>query len=152
MRWTIALALLAGVAGASQAQEFTLDRTRLYVTNPAACQSIEENGVDAWMDLDFLSLSFQTGIQSMEFHCNFFDVKDRPNSNFAFVSAICELPGEVYPDTLAITPFDEKTIQVVSSHDSAMIAAGIYQPSNEGTSPGATVFHRCDNLSEIPFD
>ena len=152
MRLVLGMALVFGLAGATAAQEFSLDRTRLYVTDPAACQAIEEKGVDAWTDLDFLSFSFEEGIQSMEFHCNFFDVKDRPNSNFAFVSAICELPGEVYPDTLAVTPFDEKTIQVVSSHHSAMVAAGVYQPTNEGTSPGATVYHRCDNLSEIPFD
>lgn len=146
----ISLALSAGTAMAQE--DLRIDQSKLYVSDPAACQLIEDKGIDAFMDLDFLSLTFARGIQSMEFQCNFFDVKSREGNNFLFVDAICELPGEVYPDTLAITPFSDSEIQVVSAYDTAMVAAGVYEPTNQGTSPGATVFHRCDNLSEIPVD
>ena len=67
------------LTGASAAQEdMVIDQSKLYVTDPAACQAIEKQGVDAWMDMDFLSLTFAGGIQSMEFHCNFYDIKSRP--------------------------------------------------------------------------
>ena len=69
-----------------------------------------------------------------------------------FVDAVCELPGELYPDTLAIAPYDDKTIQVVSSYDAMMVNAGVFEPPGPTTNPGVTLYTRCDNLSEIPVD
>lgn len=152
MRMFVAAIVLATSVQTIGAQEFQLDRTKLYVTDPAACSAIEKKGVDAWLDMDFLSLTFDGGIQSMEFHCNFFDVKTRPNSNFSFVSAICEHPGELYPDSFAIAPYDENTIQVVSAHMNALEMAGVFDSSEGEGASAATIYHRCDNLSEIPFD
>ncbi len=148
-----ALALMLLATGAVVAQEdMVIDQTKLYVSDPKACQAVEKQGVDAWMDMDFLSLTFPGGIQSMEFHCNFYDIKSRPNTPLLFVDAVCELPGELYPDTLAIAPYDDKTIQVVSSYDGVMQATGILPPPGPTTNPGVTMYTRCDNLSEIPVD
>ena len=122
------------------------------MTDPAACQALEDKGLDAWMEHDFLSLTFDDGIQSMEFHCNFFDVKEREGSTHLFIDAICEMPGAVYPDTLAVTPYSETQIQVVSAFDATMAATGQYEMSSEVATPGATLYTRCDNLSEIPVD
>ena len=144
------LSLLAGVALAQE--DMVIDQTKLYVTDPKACQAIEKQGVDAWMDMDFLSLTFEGGIQSMEFHCNFYDIKSRPNTPVLFVDAVCELPGELYADTIAIAPNDDKSIQLSSSADSTLALLG--QVEAEANSPypaGTTIYHRCDNLSEIPF-
>lgn len=150
-----ALLIAAGLSlltGAVVAQEdMVIDQSKLYVSDPAACEAVEKKGVDAFSDVDFLALSFDGGIQSMEFHCNFYDIKSRPLTPVLFVDAVCELPGELYPDTLAIAPNSENTIQVVSSNDAMMVATGIYEPSGPTTSPGVTVYTRCDNLSEIPF-
>jgi hypothetical protein len=149
----LAILALALVATPALAQEdLRIDRDRLYVSDPAACQALEKKGVDAWMDMDFLSLTFDRGIQSMEFHCNFFDVKEREGSTHLFIDAICELPGEIYPDMLAVTPYSETEIQVVSAFDATMAATGQYEMSSEVATPGATLYTRCDNLSEIPVD
>lgn len=145
----VAMALLAGVSGA-MAQEFTLDQSKLYVSDPAACQMLADKGVSAFDDADFLTLSFPDGIQGMEFHCAFFDVKSAPDTGFLFVSAVCNLPGEVYPDTLSISPYDESTIQVVSTYDTMRGLSSTIEPEGEATDPGITFFHRCDNLSELP--
>jgi hypothetical protein len=144
------VALSAG-AGAVAAQELSVDKSRLYVTDPAACQKLETQGTEAFNDMDFLSLSFTDGIQGMEFHCNFFDVKGKKGNSFLFVDAVCELPGEVYPDIMSISPYDDTTIQVVSSNDS-MMAMGADAETSEGetTDSGVTLYHRCDNLSELP--
>jgi hypothetical protein len=152
MRIGLAVSLLAGLVGATVAQEGDLDKSRLYVTDPAACQALEEKGADAWEDLDFFTFSYQGGIQSRTLSCNVYDVKQRPDSDSSFVSTICELPGDVYPDTLAVTTMGDNMLQVVSAHDEAMIAAGRYQPTNQGTSASSIVFHGCDTLSEISFD
>lgn len=150
MRVAIALAVLATPALAQE--DMVIDQTKVYVSDPKACQALEKQGIDAWMETDFLSLTFPGGIQSMEFHCNFYDIKSRPNTPLLFVDAVCELPGEVYPDILAIAPYSEGTIQVVSSNDAMMVATGIYEPAGPTTNPGVTMYTRCDNLSEIPVD
>lgn len=133
-------------------EDLRIDQDALYVTDPAACSALEERGLDAWMDLDFLSFTFARGIQSMEFHCNFYEVKGREGSTHFFIDAICEAPGEVYPDILAVTPYNDTQIQVVSAYDATLAATAPPDPSSEVAAPGATLYTRCDNLSEIPVD
>jgi hypothetical protein len=140
------------LAAPALAQEFVIDQSRLYASSPELCQGLEIDGLSAFEDPMASVLSFRDGIQAMEFNCNFFDLKGRTGSNFLFASAICELPGEVYPDSFSITPYDETTIQVVSAQMNALEMAGVFDSSEgEGVS-AATLYHRCDNLSEIPFD
>jgi hypothetical protein len=150
----IALAFVVGLTVPALAQEdLRIDQSKLYVSDPAACEALETKGIDAFMDSDFVSLTFKDGIQSMEFHCNFFDVKSREGSTHLFVDAICELPGEIYPDIFAVTPYSETEIQVVSGADATIAAvAGMSEASDEVALPGATIYTRCDNLSEIPVD
>ena len=151
MRVAIALALLAAPAMAQE--DMVIDQTKLYVTDPAACQAVEKQGVDAFMEMDFLSLTFAGGIQGMEFHCNFYDIKSRPNTPVLFVDAVCELPGELYADTIAIAPHDAESIRLVSSADSTLALLGGIEADPDSPYPaGTTIYHRCDNLSEIPFD
>jgi len=149
----IIFSLIAVLSMPAVAQEYLrIDREPLYVSDPAACQALEKNGLDAWMEYDFLTLDFDNGIQSMEFHCDFFDVKAREGKTQLFINAVCQLPGEVYPDVLAVSPYNETQILVVSAFDAAMAAAGQYEVSGEVAVPGATLYTRCDNLSEIPVD
>lgn len=148
----VALALLALTLPVMAQEDLVIDQSKVYVSDAEACGLIEEKGIDAFMDLDFLALGFPAGIQSMEFQCAFFDVKSREGSSHLFVDAICELPGEVYPDTLAIVPYSETQIQVVSTYDAAMVTAGIFEPLSEVAAPGGRLYTRCDNLSEISVD
>jgi hypothetical protein len=152
-----AIATAAGlllIASTTLAQEdMVIDQTKLYVTDPKACQALEKQGVDAFMEMDFMSLTFPDGIQSMEFHCNFYDIKTRPHTPVLFIDAVCELPGQLYADTMAIAPNDDKSIQLVSSADSALALLGQVEPQANSPYPaGTTIYHRCDNLSEIPLD
>jgi hypothetical protein len=150
MRLALALSMLATSALAQE--DLKIDQTKIYVSEPSACEALERQGLDALMEGDFLIMSFANGIQSMEFHCNFYDVKSRPNTPLLFVDAVCESPGDVYPDILAIAPMGEDTIQVVSSNDAMMVNTGVYEPPGPTTNPGVTLYTRCPNLSEIPVD
>lgn len=150
MRLVMALVALATPALAQE--DMVIDRSKLYVSELGACAALEKGGMSAFEALDGLLLSFEDGIQSMEFHCGFYDIKSRANTPVLFVDAVCEAPGEVYPDTLAIAPYDDKTIQVVSSYDAMMVTIGAYEPPGPTTYPGVTHYTRCDNLSEIPVD
>ena len=154
MRLVLASMLVLSTAGLALGQEdLVIDQTKLYVTDPKACAAVEKQGVDVWMDMDFLSLTFEGGIQGMEFHCNFYDIKSRPYTPVLFVDAVCELPGELYADTIAIAPDGDDTIRLVSSADTTLGLTGNIEPDPEDFYPaGTTIYHRCDNLSEIPFD
>jgi hypothetical protein len=84
-------------------------------------------------------------------------VQGREGSTHLFIDAICELPGEIYPDILAVTPYSETQIQVVSQADIMLSLSGAMEgavPDEADTYliPGATLYTRCDNLSEIPVD
>lgn len=153
MRAILIAAGLTLMAGAALAQEdMVIDQTKIYVSDAKACQALEKQGVDAWMDMDFLSLSFSGGIQSMEFHCNFYDIKSRPNTPVLLVDAVCEIPGDLYPDMLAIAPHDDSAIRVSSSNDAMFSMINGVEADTDGPYPGGTtIYHRCDNLSEIPF-
>ncbi len=143
--------LLLATATAHAQEDLTIDQSKLYVTDPQACQAIEKQGVDAFMEMDFLSLTFAGGIQSMEFHCNFYDVKSRPYTPLLFVDAVCEFPGELYPDIFAIAPNGPDSILVVSGAETTLgLAASDEAPTDFPA--GTTIYHRCDTLSEIPID
>lgn len=145
------LLLLLGVGIAHAQEDLVIDQSKLYVTEPKACQAIETQGIDAFVEMDFLSLTFDGGIQSLEFHCNFYDIKSRPNTPLLFVDAICSLPGELYPDSFAIAPNGEDSILVVSGTETTLGLAGSEAPPSDFP-VGTTIYHRCDNLSEIPID
>ena len=152
-RMIVVLILLGLAAPVSAQEDMVIDQTKLYVTDPKACQALEKQGGDAFMDMDFMSLTFPGGIQSMEFHCDFYDIKTRPLTPVLFIDAVCELPGEIYADTMAIAPYDDKSIQLASSADSTLALLGQVEPQANSPYPaGTTIYHRCDNLSEIPFD
>ncbi|KFC72436.1 hypothetical protein FF80_00191 [Devosia sp. LC5] len=152
MRMILALGLGLLAAPAFAQPEFTIDQSKLYVTPPETCEALEKGGADAMSDANIAVMTFSGGIQSLEYSCDFFDVKSHPTNRSFLAMGICDALGEVYPDTFAITPYDEKTIQVVSSYDAAMQAAGVFEASDATVTPGATLYYRCDNLSEIPVD
>lgn len=154
------LGAMAMLAAPAWAQTDPVPRDRLYVTDPAACRLLETKGVAAFEELDFLAMSFTDGIQGMEFHCNFFDVKTRPGNAFTVVTAMCEQPGDSYADLLAISAYNDDSIKVSSMNDTLFAqlsggASGAEAPAPTAMDaadlpPGSTLYHRCDHLSELP--
>ena len=160
----LAVALILLTASSTLAD--SIDRSKVYVSKPDACKALKSKGVDAFQEGDFLAMTFKDGIQSDEFHCTFYDVKSKPNSDSILVEAICEEPGIQYPDLLAISPYSEGTIQVTSmaaaAEQSAAAGAaadagttakgGTATTSDDDSSGATTVYTRCDKLSELPRD
>ncbi|WDR03390.1 hypothetical protein PSQ19_04500 [Devosia algicola] len=139
--------------GVAWAQTDPVAQDRLYASDPAACSLLESKGVAAFEEMDFTTLSFIQGIQSLDFHCSFFDIKTKPGNAFTLVSTVCETPGENYPDMLAIGRYNDDTIQVTSMSDSMFAQLGGADPGEAEANPlppGVTLYHRCENLSELP--
>jgi hypothetical protein len=150
---TIALvaALLLGTGFAQAQEDLVIDQSKVYVTEPDACEAIESQGAEAFVQMDFRSLSFSSGIQSLEFQCDFFDVNSRANTPLLFVDAVCSFPGELYPDIFAIAPNGADEILVVSGAETTLALASSNEPPSDFP-VGTTIYHRCENLSEIPID
>ena len=147
-RFLAAAALLLATAGGAAAQ--AIDQNALYATDAAACETLRDKGAGALGEGDVLTLSFAEGIQGMEFHCSFFDVKTKAGQSTVLVEAVCEAPGEVYPDLLAIGPYDAESIQVTSMNDTMMgLGAGAAEEETAGI-PGNTLYYKCDGLSALP--
>lgn len=145
------LGLMFATTSSEAQEDLRIDQSKIYVSDPAGCDALKKKGFDGFVDLDFLALDFDQGIQSLEFLCDFFDVKSREGTTHLFVDAVCQRPGEIYPDILAIAPYAENRIQVVSAYDAAL-TSGLSDPASEVAAPGATLYTRCDNLSEITVD
>lgn len=160
----LAAALLSAIIGTAQAQTDPVPQDKIYVSDKSACSLLQSKGAAAYEDKDFLSLSFKDGIQGMEFHCSFFDVKTKPGNAFTVVTAMCEVPGDSYADLLAISPYTDDTVRVSSMNDTLFAtvtgsgsdgeappdATGQADPNAAGIPPGSTLYYRCDNLSELP--
>jgi hypothetical protein len=160
-----ALALILVLLTATSALADSIDRSKVYVSKPEACKALKSKGVDAFQDSDFMAMTFKDGIQSDEFHCTFYDVKSKPNSDSILVEAICEEPGIQYPDLLAISPESEGTIQVTSmaaaqeqgtnggpATDAATTAKGGSDANSDDSGGATTIYTRCDKLSGLPRD
>lgn len=148
-----ALMALLMAGGAAAQEDIVIDQSKVYVTDPAACQALEQQGFDALQESDFLILTFDRGLLGMEYHCDFYDLKSRPGTPVMLANAVCEVPGDLFPDTFAIAPYNETAIRVVSGSDTTLGLLGQLEPDPDNPyGAGTTIYHRCDNLSEISFD
>lgn len=124
----LALAVLAPVAAVAQ-DPSAIDRSATYGTR-------EDCGEG---DGEGLVLDFTRGIEGIEYHCDFFEIKASENSIFLFVEAVCEAPGIRNPDLLSIAPYDDKSIEVVSLYE-----AMHFPPTEDNPTPGTQIYYRCN--------
>lgn len=132
MRLAVAACLFFASTSAALATDATgIDKTKLYVSDPADCDGSVEDGN--------LTLRFDRGIEAYEYHCDFFEVKEAPGSSFLLIEAVCEEPGLRNPDLFSVSPWTDNQIEVVSLYESMM-----FEPSEDNPDPGVTIYTRCD--------
>lgn len=119
----------------------------VFVSDPQGCQWLEQDGAMALFDNDFLALTRKDGIVANEYHCEFLDEKTTADGVAMVITALCEYPGEPFPDLISLREFDENSIMVSSMHNAAEDAANDVQGIR-----GAQIYTRCSNLKELPID
>lgn len=78
------------------------------------------------------------GIEGIEYHCDFLDVRKGSRTPGWVATALCEEPGYAFPDLISIMPRGEGELELVSVRD-----AGGDEPSgNSGT------YHLCAGVAE----
>lgn len=146
-----ALAVLA-LASAAQAQFVELDRDALYVSEREACHALETQGqAGAFSAIDFTAFSFSRGLEAPGFQCGIVQIHERPDAPMYYASVLCDTPVLIYPDQLAIYPVSDTAIEIYSTYEATMVHSGVY--GWDSSRPvGVTLYHRCENLSELPVD
>lgn len=147
MRNWMGLVLFVGClcsAGSALAQ--TIDQSRLYLADEAACQAAESQGADA---PGFYNLRFNAGVQlSEEASCTFYDIKSHEQNMALLISAVCEFGGSTFADTFLVRPLDDTTITLQSSRD--LLLEQVYASTEEGAPEQMSYsFTRC-NLTDLP--
>lgn len=141
MRGILALSFCLLASGSALAGSFD----GLFVSQPAGCQWLKDEGSQALFEHDFLALSLTDGIQANEFHCSFVDIKPTTTGEALVVTAFCEYPGEPFPDLISLSEFDDNSIIAVSLHqmqeDAGLGVEGIW---------GSQIYTRCTDLKELP--
>lgn len=141
------MAVLGGLVLAGPAMAQTIDQSKLYLADAAACAEAESKGAEGLTG--FYNLLFNTGVQfSEEAFCTFYDVKGQSQRDELLADAVCEFGGSMFADTFLIRPLDETTITVQSSRD--LLLEQAYASNEDGGSEAISYsFTRC-NLSDLP--
>ncbi len=115
---------------------------KVYAPSDADCATLEADG-----SLEESGYITSEGLQAYEFTCHFIDAKAMTDPRPGwFVDALCEMPGETYPDVVSLFPLDENTLQVTFLTDfvRAEMAAANGNAGDEGA-PGQYVL--CRNVT-----
>lgn len=126
----VALLLLPGV---STAQEATIEG--VYARSPEICaaakkdlQTLFENGE---------TVLTKNGIEGIEYHCEFVDLKSSGSTPGWIATALCEEPGYAFPDLLVIMPRGAGELEVTS----------VRPAGEDGNSGNAGMYYQCEGVS-----
>jgi hypothetical protein len=139
MRASRAIAILVtsivSGAGPAAAQEFI---SGVYAASEELCASAKSKGLQSVLEEGNTILTYR-GIEGIEYHCDFLDVKNGARTPGFLITALCEEPGYAFPDVLAIVPRGEGQFEVTSVRDA--------QSSDEETSGNSGTYYFCDGVA-----
>jgi len=131
-RLLLASALLATLTSAVQAQDVPAF-DGIFASSEAGCEAVAAGG--DLISPDFTIFEPTKGISTMDFHCDFVDIKQNGTSGWYVATAFCEEPGFQYPDMFTFTQNPGGDVMVTtlsgavlahSSVDSVSLADGTY--------------------------
>lgn len=136
MRRTILLLslVLAGPALAEDADPAASIIDGVYMADAEQCARAKTEGVEA-VAADGNLVLHAGKIESVEYHCEFVDVKAVGDVALV-VTAYCEEPGYAFPDLLTIMKREEGRLEITSVRD---------QPELPGGNSGSWV--KCDGVA-----
>jgi hypothetical protein len=106
-------ALVLAATPAAAVDDFL--KGKVYAPSDSDCATLEADG-----SLEESGYITSEGFQAYEFTCHFIDAKAMTDPRPGwFVDALCEMPGETYPDAVSLFPLDETTLQVTFLTDFA---------------------------------
>ncbi|XHM78228.1 hypothetical protein ABSY17_12390 [Mesorhizobium sp. ANAO-SY3R2] len=102
--------LLLGAPAAAQAEDFIKG---VYLQSEELCAQAKKETLQSLIDAGSLILSAR-GIESVEYSCEFLNVTRAKRSPAWAVTALCQEPGHMFPDTLSILELNPTQLEVGS--------------------------------------
>ena len=103
-------AVVAGISPALAADDFIKG---VYLQTEELCAQAKKDGIEAVADGGNTVLSAR-GIESVEYNCEFVQVTKATRAPAWAVTAICQEPGNLFPDVLSVTQMSPTQIELVS--------------------------------------
>ncbi len=94
----------------------------IYMNDSDLCARAKAEGVEA-VAADGNLVLHSGKIESVEYHCDFVDVK-QAGENALVVTAFCEEPGYAFPDLLTIMKREEGRLEITSVRDQPELPSG----------------------------
>ncbi len=85
----------------------------VYLQSEQLCAQAKKDSLQSVIDAGSLILS-RDGIESVEYNCEFLNIARATRSPAWAVTALCQEPGHLFPDTLSILELNATQIEIVS--------------------------------------
>ena len=109
--WRIlAVSSLAAFGTSAHAEDFIKG---VYLQSEELCAQAKKDSLQSVIDASGLILSAR-GIESIEYNCEFLNVTRATLSPAWAVTALCQEPGHLFPDTLSILELSPTQLELVS--------------------------------------
>jgi hypothetical protein len=123
----LALGMVASVPPASAADEFIKG---VYLQSEELCTQARKDGLQTVIEAGNIVLTWH-GLESIEYNCEFLNVTKATRAPAWAVTAICQSPGNLFPDVLSVTEMNATQIDLASvrpaeADDSDSINGGSY--------------------------
>jgi hypothetical protein len=109
-RFVAAFSLTVFCASAASAADFIKG---VYLQSEELCAQAKKDSLQSVIDASGLILSAR-GIESVEYNCEFLNVTRATLSPAWAVTALCQEPGHLFPDTLSILELSPTQLELVS--------------------------------------
>lgn len=102
--------IIAGPSSALAADDFIKG---VYLQTEELCAQAKKDGIESVAEAGNMVLS-ASGLESVEYNCEFVQVTKAQRSPAWAVTAICQEPGHLSPDVLSVTQMSPTQIELVS--------------------------------------
>lgn len=132
----LALGMVASVPPAFAADEFIKG---VYLQSEALCTQARKDGLQTVIEAGNLVLTSH-GLESIEYNCEFLNVTRATRAPAWAVTAICQSPGDLFPDVLSVVEMNATQIDLASVR---------LDDAESGSSSNSGSYYLCDGV-ELP--
>jgi hypothetical protein len=108
----------------------------VYLQSEELCAQAKKDSLQTVIEAGNVILT-ERGLESIEYNCEFVRVTKATRAPAAFVDAICQEPGYLFPDVLSLTQMNDTQIDIVS----------VKPVDEEGGGGNGGSYYKCDGVA-----
>ena len=110
LRQSLCISMLVAASPAPAAEDFI---EGVYLQSQELCAQAKKDSLQTVIEAGNVVLSAR-GLEGVEYNCEFLQITKAKNAPSWAVTAICQEPGNVFPDVLSVTQMNPTQIDLVS--------------------------------------